>query len=191
METCDIDESDKSHFEFDYENYKAEPLPTEDWMLPMKDFWEPQQPLNARFRSKEAQVTHYLTQREIYARYATHTSSLPFGRIKVIRQALMYKTETDRQKAAGNARYNKLFNEQDYLDFAAVADQNRPIAVDQTSYIPARQLVAVNVSSYALTNEETRTHDTMPKNGTLQTLLGNRPMRRNLKRESSGKFMLI
>jgi hypothetical protein len=155
METCEISASDKSNFDYDYDNYNEVNLPTERWILPVKDFWEPQDVQNKDLRVREGHQpvqSHSLTQNEIYARYPRQGKPLPFGRIKVLCQALMYKTNTEFLHDAGNKRYHLQFKEQDYVDFACAADKNRPTALAYESYKRDKQLVLVNVNSYRMPN---------------------------------------
>jgi hypothetical protein len=56
METCEISGSDKSDFEFDYDNYNEVNLPTERWILPVKDFGEPQDAKNKDLRVREGKI---------------------------------------------------------------------------------------------------------------------------------------
>jgi hypothetical protein len=65
------------------------------------------------------------------------------------------------------------FKEQDYLDFACVADKNRPIAMDSELYKPDEQLVSVNVASYRMQNMARRRQSGIPENGKLQFLMNN------------------
>jgi hypothetical protein len=49
METCEIECSDKSDSEFDFDNYAAVPASGGSWQLPVKDFWLPLNQRNADF----------------------------------------------------------------------------------------------------------------------------------------------
>ena len=174
METCEIDTSDESGAEFDYDNYATATTPTMgtgSCSLPIKDFWEPQDQNNKKFRADEPEPSHQLTQKEMYARYPLQTSPRAFGRSKIMQQAAYYKTETKLCQSQDRPRYNIEFEDQDYIDYACVADMNRPIAVVHGSYNPAEQLLAVKVSSYKLT-----------KNDSLRNLKDNRNARNRLDR---------
>ncbi len=82
---------------------------------------------------------------------------LPLGRVKILLQARSYQTNTDYCRRLGMQRCNIKFRIQDYVDFACVADQNRRIAVDYTSYRRAEQLLAVRVCSYKIPGTSTIT----------------------------------
>ncbi len=88
---------------------------------------------------------------------------MPFGRVKILKQALYYKANTERCQAEGIPRYRIRFKEHQFLDFACVFDRNRPLSVDVSSYNPENQLVYVSVSTYQI-----------PKNATLSSLLNYR-----------------
>lgn len=83
METCEFEDSDKSDSEFDFDNYAAVPASGGRWQLPVKDFWLPQDHQNAKFRVpvETPEVSHSLTQNEIYAKYPlASTPALPSER---------------------------------------------------------------------------------------------------------------
>jgi hypothetical protein len=174
METCAIDASDASDAEFNYDNYATATTPTMgtgSWSLPIKDFWEPQDQNNEKFRADEPEPSHQLTQKEMYARYPLQKSPRAFGRSKIMQQAAYYKTHTELCQSEDRPRYNIEFKDQDYVDYACVADMNRPIAAVHGSYNPEEQLLAVKVSSYKLT-----------KNDPLHMLKDNRNARNRLDR---------
>jgi hypothetical protein len=186
METCAIEASDKSDFEYDYDNYNEVNLPTERWILPVKDFWEPQDERNKDLRVRQGHKpvqSHGLTQNEIYARYPRQGKPLPFGRIKVLRQALMYKTNTEILHKAGHKRYHMQFREQDYVDFACAADKNRPVALAYETFKRDEQLISINVASYRMPNMAKKRKHGIPDNGKITFLMNNRTERRALERE--------
>ena len=174
MLTCEIKHSDKSDFEFDFDNFAVTPTTSVRWEVPLKDYWEPQAKDNKKFQVQrnKPELTHQLTQNEIFAQYPRTRLPLPLGRIKIINKAMEYKTETERKHADGSSRYNVLFLDQHYLDFACAADLNRPIVVDHPSYKPDIGQITIMVSSYSI-----------PTTSKLQSLLDNRPERRALARE--------
>lgn len=171
--TCAIQHSDQSESEFDFGTFAITPLSNTKWKLPTRDFWEPQDAKNMKFRveTKRPELTHRLTQLEIFAQFPSTTKPLPLGRIKILQQAIWYKTNTDVNRRNGQTRYNDVFQQQDYVDFACVMDQNRPIAVEHQSYRPETGMVAVHISSYKL-----------PSNATLESLRNDRHKRRLLVR---------
>ena len=117
-------------------------------------------------------MTHRPTQKEIFSRYPQLENQLAFGRIKIIHQALYYKTHTLRaQEIDDQGRYNLIFTEQGYLDAACVADQNRPIAVDYSS-LTVEKTVVVTISSYKV-----------PKETTLRELVDDKTKRQKLERQ--------
>jgi hypothetical protein len=172
METCEIDHSDKSDSEHDFRNFVTTPISNDQWTLPIKDFWEPQDKNNKKFRAKEPELSHRPTQLEMFARYPLTPQPLPLGRVKIIREAISFKTNTNIRRNAGSTRHNLNFREQTYLDLACVWDENRPISVEPKSYVPETQLIRVAVSSYKI-----------PPEATLQSLLADRDLRRSLERE--------
>jgi hypothetical protein len=170
METCAIENSDKSDSEFDFGNYAAPPASSDGpWQLPIKDNWQPQDKANAKFRVRtpKPELSHRLTQNEIFAKYPLTAKPLPFGRIKILRNAAFYQ----RNALLKNADSQDKFTRQDFVNFSCVSDQNRPIAVIPNSYAPMTQTLEVHVSSYVI-----------PKNSSLAFLVENRPLRRKLVR---------
>jgi hypothetical protein len=167
-----IENSDESASEFDFDNYAPTSTTNNVWNLPIKDFWLPQDDNNKDFRATTPELTHHLTQLEIFAKYPLKESPMPFGRVKILKQAMYYKTNTERCQAEGIPRYSIRFKEQQFLDFACVSDRNRPLSVDVSSYNREEQLVTVGVSSYQI-----------PKNiASLLSLLKNRNERCQLAR---------
>jgi hypothetical protein len=152
METCVIDSSDKSDSEFSYGNYAAPPTTDEQSELPIKDFWMPQDATNAdlRVESSKPELSHRLSQREIYAKHPRTTTPLPFGRIKILKKALMYRKEDKALELSGRRKYNIKFDPQRCVDMACAADGNRPISVDYSTYKPAQKTIQVSVSSYLI-----------------------------------------
>ncbi len=160
MATCVIEDSDDSSCEYDYGNYATNLTSDSKWIFPIKDFWEPQSKNSQEFRASpldKIESTHHLTQTEIFAKYPSTGMPLPLGRIKILLQARSYQTNTDYCRNMGMQRCNIQFRLQDYVDFACVADQNRRIAVDYTSYQRAEQLLAVRVCSYKIPGTATIT----------------------------------
>jgi hypothetical protein len=171
METCEFEYSDKSDSEFDFDNYAAVPASGGHWQLPVKDFWLPQAQQNADFRvpPKTPELSHSLTQNEIYAKYPLAlTRPLPFGRIKILRSALFYQRNAHLKRLENRPN---TFVRQDYVDFACVSDSNRPLSVIPTSYKMDTQTIQVQVSSYLI-----------PSQVSLQFLVSNQAARRNLVR---------
>jgi hypothetical protein len=146
METCAIATSDKSDSEFDFQHFTTTQKPADDWTLPIKDFWEPQANNNKKFRSSSSkpEKNHHLTQNEIYAKYPlTPGKALPIGRKKILVRAQLYKASTEEHRAKGIKGYTMGFTEQQYLDFACIADLHRPLVVDHQSYNPDKEYLAV------------------------------------------------
>jgi hypothetical protein len=172
MATCVIEDSDDSSCEYDYGNYATNLTLDGKWIFPIKDFWEPQSKNSKELRASpldKIEATHHLTQAEIFAKYPSTGTALPFGRVKILSQARSYQTDTDYCRRQGLQRCNVQFRLQDYVDFACVADQNRGIAVDYTSYRRAEQLIAVRVCSYKI-----------PRTATITLLLENQRDRNKL-----------
>jgi hypothetical protein len=171
VETCEIECSDKSDLEFDFDNYAAVPASGGRWQLPVRDFWLPQNQRNADFRvpPKTPELSHSLTQNETHAKYpATPTPSLPFGRIKILRSALFYQTNAQLKKLQNKPN---TFVRQDYVDFACVSDSNRPISVIPKSYAVDTETIQVQVSSYLI-----------PPQVSLKSLVSNQAARRSATR---------
>jgi hypothetical protein len=176
METCEIETSDAEDSEFNFDNYAPTEGPDQKLMPPIADWWEPQNPANAKLRappSKSPTLTHDLTQFEMYAKYPLSNQPLPLGRLIILKQALLYKTNTNsHHRECASPRYDTAFNDQEYIDFACATDRCRPISVDPKSYDPETQQVAVFVSSYKL----------LP-NVTLKSVVDRVPARRGLARK--------
>jgi hypothetical protein len=110
----------------DYPNFVPLPDPENTWTPPARDFWEPQHPAVARFKTKAPVWSHQPSQKEVVAKYTVGNQCSILGRIKVIRLALAFQNDTefmqDVDTVATKLRYNIEFTAQDYLDFATVSD---------------------------------------------------------------------
>ena len=98
--------------------------------------------------------SHQLSQNEVWAHYHDGTRPLALNRLKVIRQALHYHSETLFQRALNTSFTNKKFNvdfsHQQFLDLAAVADLNRSIKFLPRKLTAQKSEVGVMVSSYIM-----------------------------------------
>ena len=92
MENCDIEESDASDVDFDFEKPRATPASSPNWAPPITDYWEPQDGNNKKCRvlASQPETTHRLTQNEIYAKHPTQPKDIPLGRLKILKHALAY-----------------------------------------------------------------------------------------------------
>ena len=172
MATSAISESDESNSEFGFNNYDPAPPPTDQWLPPVADFWEPQdQTRNAIFRALKPTTSHLLSQNEIFNKYPLLPEPLPFGRLKIFQKTHEYKTETDKQHVIHSKRYNITFKQQVYVDFACVADLNRPLTLELSSFDKDKSTMIVRVSSYIV-----------PEGTSIVAITNNRADRRKLKR---------
>jgi hypothetical protein len=107
MESCEIEHSDDSDSEYDFHNYAKSDAPHDKWRLPTKDFWEPQNNTNRKFRAPRTrpELSHSLTQNEIFAHYPIAKKPLPFGCIKILRRAKLYMTQAIARRLIGVASH--------------------------------------------------------------------------------------
>jgi hypothetical protein len=147
------------------------------WSLPTRDYWEPQSLCYQEFRSTTPGESHQLSQKEVNAKYNSE-AILALGRLKVIQRATEFRADTEFMqlqeasrtlKRRRRNRYDAQFTEQMYLDFAAVSDLYRPIAL-RNKPTTEKDLVSVSVSSYQL-----------PEGMHLAQLLHDGPARSNLR----------
>ena len=210
METCVIDDSDQSESEYDFpkpeiqiektpnqsKKLRIQTEPDPEFVLPVADVWEPQDPANEKFRASATspEAMHGLTQKEVYAKYPmSENRRLALGRIKVLKQGLVFEENNQAYQERHNGWDLFAANRKDesarnpdkevvlatpdeqsqlYVDYACVSDPNRPLSFDTFSHEEDEQTVQVFVSSY-----------TIPKKTSLKALLDNRTKRRQLRRD--------
>ena len=164
--------SDEENATGDYSTYQPSVGPGPNWELPRHNYWEPQASAYAMFKAQQPVVSHQLSQKEVSAKHGNlHPKAL--GRLAVLRMARTFQEDTQFMQSTTSAakkRYDRPFLDQDYLDFAAVADLNRPLQVHHDKYQKATRQVRVQVSSY-----------TLPANMTLVRLLDDERSRNSLK----------
>jgi hypothetical protein len=142
-----------------YEDYAEEDKSNIGWTLPDKDYWEPQTRNYKAFQATEPEALHQLSQKEVEAKYGFDKHKA-LGRLQVLRKAAEFCDDTkfmhslESHKPAERQRYSCTFSDQEYIDFAAVADFYRPIAV-QNKNVTGNGLVKVSVSSYLLSSGTT------------------------------------
>ena len=172
--TVEIAVSDDEGALDDYDNYARLPDPGLNWTLPQKDYWEPQTTNYKIFKAKAPVSSHQPTQNEVAAKYNKGDQHLALGRLKVLRQARVFQTDTEYMQAFNtpktNARYPITFTPQQYVDLAAVADLHRPLLIPTRKFSVLNGEVTVSVSSYV-----------MPKKSKLWELINNRKARKALR----------
>lgn len=145
--------SDEDEAQSDSDGHALPLGPEPTWELPKRDFWKPQ--LHSKFKAKEPEQLHQLSQIEVCAKHHVESTKV-LGRRAVIMKAMHYKAYTLAGKnleSPYNRRYNLDFTDQDYINFAAVTDPNRPLDVNGVKAITSDNLVEVTVSSYTLPDD--------------------------------------
>jgi hypothetical protein len=160
VESIPYADSDEETSPRDYHNH-ADDVFSDTYKPPPVDYYEPANEVYAKYKSVQPQMSHVPTQKEVIACYSG-IENKALSRLKVLTKAWTYQRKTNSWQNSKTAAIRKEcpinFSHQEYLDFAAVEDMNRPIVISTNHPDNTDTEVVVKVSSYRMPSGVTFTH---------------------------------